>query len=93
MRGGIPISGIFDLEPIALGVLNDKLQLSADEIARLSPLRNLPDRSPPLELFVGGDELPELKRQSEDYAAAAQARGLAGHPDHAARPPPLLDPG
>ena len=76
VRGGISISGIFDLEPIALGVLNDKLALSAEEVAKLSPLRNLPDRSPPLRLFVGGAELPELKRQSQDYAAAARARGL-----------------
>ena len=76
VAGGLPISGIFELEPIALGVLNDKLQLSADEIARLSPLRNLKDRSPPLELFVGGNELPELKRQSQEFSAAAQARGL-----------------
>jgi arylformamidase len=76
VRSGIPISGIFDLEPIALGVLNDKVQLRADEIARLSPLNNLPSRSPPLELFVGGAELPELKRQSQDYAAAARSRGL-----------------
>lgn len=76
VRGGIPISGIFDLEPIALGVLNDKLQLSADEIARLSPQRNIPASSPPLMLFVGGDERPELKRQSEEYAAACRARGL-----------------
>jgi arylformamidase len=76
VRGGISISGIFDLEPIALGVLNDKLALSAEEVANLSPLRNLPDCSPPLLLFVGGAELPELKRQSEDYAAAARARGL-----------------
>ena len=76
VRGGIPISGIFELEPIALGVLNDKLQLSPDETARLSPLRNLPSRSPPLMLFVGGNELPELRRQSEEYAAAGRAHGL-----------------
>jgi len=76
VRGGIPISGIFDLEPIALGVLNDKLQLSSDEIATLSPQRNLPVRCPPLQLFVGGAELPELKRQSQDYAAAASTRNL-----------------
>jgi arylformamidase len=76
VRGGIPISGIFELEPIRLGVLNDKLGLDAAEVARLSPLRNLPERSPPLQLFVGGDELPELKRQSEDYAKAARMRGL-----------------
>ena len=76
VRGGLPISGIFDLEPIALGALNDALQLSADEIAQLSPIRNLPGRSPPLTLFVGGNELPELKRQSEEYVAAGRARGL-----------------
>jgi arylformamidase len=76
VAGGVPISGIFDLEPIALGVLNDPLKLSADEVERLSPLRNLPARSPPLELFAGGAELPELKRQSQDYTAAAQSRGL-----------------
>ena len=76
VRGGIPISGIFDLEPIALGVLNDKLKLSADEVERLSPLRNLPDRSPPLQMFVGGDELLELKRQSQHFAERAQTRGL-----------------
>ncbi len=76
VRGGIPISGIFDLEPIALGVLNDKVMLSAEEIAALSPLQNLDDRSPPLRLFVGGAELPELKRQSKNYAKAARALGL-----------------
>jgi arylformamidase len=76
VRGGIPISGIFDLEPIALGVLNDKLKLSTEEIASLSPLRNLRDRTPPLHLFVGDAELPELKRQSDEYARAARAHGL-----------------
>jgi arylformamidase len=64
VRGAIPISGIFDLEPIALGVFNEKLRLSAEEITKLSPLRNLAQRSPPLSLFVGAAELPELKRQS-----------------------------
>lgn len=75
-RGGIPISGIFDLEPIALNYLNEKLNLDRHEIATLSPLRVLSDQTPPLRLFVGSDELPELKRQSETYATAAQRRGL-----------------
>ena len=74
----MPISGIFDLEPIALGVLNDKLALSADEIEKLSPLRNLPARAVPLKLFAGGGELPELRRQSQDYLEALRATGPAG---------------
>jgi arylformamidase len=76
VRGGMPISGIFDLEPIALGVLNDKLSLSPGEIETLSPLRNLPTRRVPLKLFAGAAELPELRRQSEDYFKALRAQGL-----------------
>ena len=76
MRGGLPISGIFDLEPIALNYLNEKLSLDAGEIETLSPLRRWPRSMAPLHLSVGGAELPELQRQSRDYAAAAQARGL-----------------
>ena len=74
-RGGLPISGIFDLEPIALNYLNEKLSLDAIEIATLSPLRTFSNKRP-LRLAVGGSELPELKRQSEAFAAAAQSRGL-----------------
>ena len=75
-RGGLPISGIFDLEPIALNYLNEKLALDPREIATLSPLRVLRRRSPPLRLFVGSDELAELKRQSAIYAEAARERAL-----------------
>jgi arylformamidase len=76
VSGGMPISGIFDLEPIALGVLNDKLSLSSEEIATLSPLHNLPARAVPMKIFVGAAELPELRRQSEEYFEALKARGL-----------------
>ncbi len=76
VAGGMPISGIFDLEPIALGVLNDKLSLRGEEIETLSPLRNLPARPVPLKLYAGADELPELRRQSQDYLAALRAKGL-----------------
>jgi arylformamidase len=75
-RGGIPISGIFDLEPIALNYLNEKLNLDPAEVATLSPLRVLPDRMPPLRVFVGAAETSELVRQSVTYADAARQRDL-----------------
>ena len=31
---------------------------------------------PPLRMFVGSEELPELRRQSASYADAARERGL-----------------
>ena len=67
IKGGLAISGIYDLEPIRLNYLNEKLRLDPDEAQRNSPLLHLPVKSGPLLVTVGGDELPELRRQSETY--------------------------
>ncbi len=74
-RGGLPISGIFELEPIRLNYLNEKVLLDADEVAAMSPQRHIASAMPPLCIAVGGGELPELVRQSTDYAEALTARG------------------
>jgi arylformamidase len=76
-RGGMAISGIYDLEPIRLNYLNDKLRLDAAEARRNSPLLHLPAKAGPLFVTVGGDELLELRRQSSDFAAAWSAHGLS----------------
>jgi arylformamidase len=78
VAGGLAISGIYDLEPIRLNYLNEKLGLDPAETARNSPILHLPSRAAPLVVTVGLGELPELIRQSEEYAAAWQRRGLAG---------------
>ena len=86
VKGGLAISGIYDLEPIRLCYLNEKLKLDQAEAERMSPLLHPPANPAPLLLAYGGDELPELQRQSEtDAAARARARlrrqplRLAGH--------------
>ena len=76
VRGALAISGIFDLEPIALTYLNDRLRLDADEIATLSPARLLRPDMAPLALAVGGDELTELKRQSTSFKEVADTLGV-----------------
>jgi acetyl esterase/lipase len=78
VAGGIAISGIYDLQPIRLNYLNEKLGLDAAEAARNSPLLHLPSRAAPLVVTVGLGELPELIRQSEDYAAAWKRQDLPG---------------
>ena len=78
IRGGIAISGIYDLEPIRLNYLNDKLGLDPAEARRNSPLLHLPSRAGRLIVAVGSAELPELRRQSRDYAEARRGRGLPG---------------
>ncbi len=78
IKGGLAISGIFDLEPVRLNYLNAKLGLDAAEARRLSPLFNPPACAVPLILACGGGELPELQRQSASYAAARAQSGLPG---------------
>ncbi len=78
VAGGIAISGIYDLEPIRLNYLNEKLRLDEAEAARNSPILHLPSGASPLVVTVGLGELPELIRQSEEYARAWQQHGLSG---------------
>lgn len=78
VKGGLAISGIYDLEPVRLCYLNDKLGLDEDEAHRMSPLRHLQKNKSPLILACGGGELAELRRQSEEFAAARARAGLPG---------------
>ena len=71
-KAGLAISGIYDLEPMRLSYVNDKLRLDEDEAKRNSPGK--PGK--PLSITYGADELPELRRQSEDYAARIGAKAL-----------------
>jgi arylformamidase len=67
-----PISGLFDLGPIASTNLNEKLQLTYEEIDAYSPQRHI-TQGTPMTVAVGGAELPELIRQSREYASACAA--------------------
>jgi len=79
VRGGLAISGIYDLEPIRLNYLNEKLGLDEAEAARNSPLLDFPAMAGELIVAYGTAELPELCRQSIDYGQAWVERGLPGH--------------
>lgn len=85
VAGVLAISGIFDLEPVRFSFLNEKLRLKPEEIAPLSPIHRSLSRKPVISV-CGGGELPELQRQTWDFArlrAAAELPGgaftLAGH--------------
>ncbi len=78
VKGGLAISGLYDLEPIRLSYLNVKLGLDAGEARRNSPIVHLPPMAGPLVIAYGTAELPELCRQSVDYAQTWRARTLPG---------------
>jgi arylformamidase len=73
VKGGVAISGIYDLEPMRLCYINEKLRLDEDEARRNSPGHT----EKPLLIAYGGDELPELCRQSEDYARLLEQEATA----------------
>ncbi|HZQ60032.1 MAG TPA: alpha/beta hydrolase [Casimicrobiaceae bacterium] len=76
IAGVLCISGLFELEPIRLGSLNDNIDMSEASAERNSPLLHVPTQAPPLIVAVGALELPELVRQSADYVAMLQKHGL-----------------
>jgi acetyl esterase/lipase len=69
VRGGLAISGIFDLEPIRHCWLNDKLRLTPQDVHDFSPL-TLPLSPKPLAICVGQAELLALQRQSLAFSRA-----------------------
>jgi arylformamidase len=76
LRGGVAISGLYELEPLVKSYINDKLHMDEAVARRNSPLLNLKKSSKPLDLFAGTAELPEMRRQTADYASARRAAGL-----------------
>jgi arylformamidase len=77
VKGGLSISGLYELEPVRLAYVNEALKLDASEARALSPIHHLPHDAaalPPLLLAVGAAELPEFVRQQRDFASAARQR-------------------
>lgn len=66
VKGGASISGIYDLEPIRLCYLNDRVSLDEAEVQRNSPIHQRYPVAMPL-MFVSGDI------ESDEYARQANA--------------------
>jgi len=68
VKGGVAISGIYDLEPIRHSYLNEKLGLDEATSHRNSPILEAGGPTKPLALTAGSGELPLLRRQTADFA-------------------------
>ena len=78
VKSGIPISGLFDLEPLRHSFLQDDLRLDDGLIARNSPQFLIRPVPVPLLITCGGDESAEFLRQSEDFLEAWTGAGNRG---------------
>ena len=75
IKGGMLISGIYDLEPVRLSKRNEYLQLAVAQAADLSPIQRVREHPCPLVIGWGADELDEFKRQSQSFADAWRRSG------------------
>jgi hypothetical protein len=71
------MSGLFELGPIRDTYLNERLKLTDEEIATLSPLR-LPSANKPLAVTYGAAELPPFVYYSREYHAYRARANLPG---------------
>ena len=76
IEGAIPITGVFDCEPVPDITVNELVRLDRETARRLSPLRNPPRGAAPVLVAVGGAEPRLWIEMSKDYAALCLEHGL-----------------
>jgi arylformamidase len=72
IKGGLSISGLFDLEPVLLSSRSNYVELDEAEQSMLSPMRHLDQIRAPIVLAYGGKETPEFQRHSREFGEALQ---------------------
>jgi arylformamidase len=75
LAGVLPISGIFELEPLVMTTLNQRLKLDSEQARLCSPVHRVSKDAVPALFLVGETETPAFHAQSRDMALAWQAQG------------------
>jgi arylformamidase len=75
IKGGMCISGMYDLTPVRLSARNRYVSFDDATVAALSPIRHLDRLTAPLIIAYGTCETPEFQRQNREFAAAVEAAG------------------
>ncbi len=78
LHGALPISGLFDLQPLLATHINAWMHLDETSAWRNSPQFHLPAHGTPLSVSYGALESDELARQSREFLDAWRGRGFAG---------------
>ena len=68
--GGVPISGVFDFDPLLAHSFNSDFHLDAAQVARLNLYDKKPTLRAPLVVAAGANESSEFRRQSRCLADA-----------------------
>ncbi len=75
VKGGLFVSGMYDLYPVSLSMRNTYVNFTNDVVTALSPQQHLDRLVAPVIVSYGTLETPEFQRQSREFATAVAAAG------------------
>lgn len=75
IKGGLLISGMYDLEPVRLSKRSKYVNFTDEMEQALSSQRHLDKLNAPIIVAYGDQETPEFQRQGREFAAAVKAAG------------------
>jgi arylformamidase len=75
IKGGMCISGMYDLTPVRLSARNSYVAFDDATVAVLSPMRHLDRLHAPVIVAYGTCETPEFRRQNSEFAAGVENAG------------------
>jgi len=75
VKGGLCISGIFDLKPVRLSKRSSYVKFTDEIEWAMSSIRHLDLLRAAIIMTYGTNETPEFQRQSRDFAAAVETAG------------------
>jgi arylformamidase len=75
IKGGMCISGMYDLTPVRLSARNSYVAFDDATVAALSPIKHLDRLHAPVIVAYGTCETPEFQRQNREFAAAVENAG------------------
>lgn len=78
IKGAMPISGLFDLEPVSYSFLQPSLRLTGEQILKESPIRHVRKSPVPMVVAWGGKETDAFQNQSRHFLDQWQAAGNLG---------------
>ena len=75
IKGGLCMSGMYDMKPVALSARNNYVKFTEAMQDSMSAIRHIDRLAAPVTLSYGTFETPDFQRQSRDFAAAVKAAG------------------
>ena len=75
LRGGILLSGMYELEPVRRSKRSEYVAFNDDTVEKLSAIRHIDKLHCPLILAYGTLETPEFQRQTREFHAAVSDAG------------------